>query len=173
MDSVDDTSPDTSADTSAEWTSDLRVRIDELIDTYRESLQHCLDGLSESEARLALVPSNTTLLGLLKHVTYVEGVWFDQAITGRPTTDIGIASSPAHSFRLLASDTITSVQQAHQQRCAKSRVTMAALQFDDIVVGRGRHTIWALQLQVLRELAHHTGHADILREQILAARNQI
>jgi len=32
---------------------------------------------------MQLVPSKTTLLGLLKHVTYVEGVWFDQAVTGR------------------------------------------------------------------------------------------
>jgi hypothetical protein len=43
-----------------------------------------------SEARQRLVPSQTTLLGLVKHVTYVEGIWFDQAITGRSTADIGI-----------------------------------------------------------------------------------
>ena len=36
-----------------------------------------LDALTEEEARLRLVPSKTTLLGLVKHVTYVEGVWFD------------------------------------------------------------------------------------------------
>ncbi len=65
-----------------------------------------------------LVPSKTTLLGLLKHVTYVEGVWFDQAVTGR-----------------------------------------------------GERTVWALYLQVLRELAQHAGHADILREQVLARRS--
>ena len=33
--------------------------------------------------RRRLVTSETTLLGLLKHVTYVEGEWFDQAVTGR------------------------------------------------------------------------------------------
>ena len=30
--------------------------------------------------------------------------------------------------------------------------------------------MWALLLQVLRELAQHAGHADILREQVLAQR---
>jgi hypothetical protein len=30
--------------------------------------------------------------------------------------------------------------------------------------------VWALQLQVLRELAQHAGHADILREHILDRR---
>jgi len=28
--------------------------------------------------------------------------------------------------------------------------------------------VWALYLQVVRELAQHAGHADILREQVLA-----
>jgi len=44
------------------------------------------------------VPSKTTLLGLLKHVTYVEGVWFDQAISGRSYAEIGISSTPDRSL---------------------------------------------------------------------------
>ena len=47
---------------------------------------------------------------------------------------------------------------------------MAALSLDDVVDGRGHRLVWALQLQVLRELAQHAGHADILREQILDRR---
>ena len=54
------------------WLVDLRVRVDQLLDLYRESLQHCMDGLSESEVRLRLVPSQTTVLGLVKHITYIE-----------------------------------------------------------------------------------------------------
>ncbi len=156
--------------TPAAWLIDLRVRMDQLLDVYRDSLQHCMDGLTESEVRLRLVPSQTTLLGLVKHVTYVEGVWFDQAITGQTTADIGIASSPAESFRLRASDSVASVQLAHQERCHQSRRTMAELELDTVVDGRGQNAVWALLLQVLRELAQHAGHADILREQILAAR---
>ena len=44
-----------------------------------------------------------------------------------------------------------------------------ALELEAVVLGRGERTVWALYLQVLRELAQHAGHADILREQILAA----
>jgi hypothetical protein len=47
---------------------------------------------------------------------------------------------------------------------------MDELALDLVVDGRGERPVWALQLQVLRELAQHTGHADILREQLLAAR---
>jgi len=157
-------------DASAHWGDDLRHRIDELIDGYRASLHDCLDGLSEEEARMRLVPSNTTLLGLVKHVTFVEGVWFDQAITGRTTAAIGIATTPARSFTLRKSDSISSVQAEYRRRCERSRRTMAALEPDAIVDGRGARPVWALQLQVLRELAQHTGHADILREQILGRR---
>ena len=154
------------------WTADLRLRLDELIDVYRTSLHDSLDGLSEQEARLRLVPSKTTLLGLVKHVTYVEGVWFDQAVTGRSSAEIGIPTTPNRSFILTNGDTIASVQAAHRQRCEQSRQTMAALALDDVVDGRGHRLVWALQLQVLRELAQHTGHADILREQILDRRIQ-
>lgn len=157
-------------DSSDNWANDLRHRIDELIDEYRASLHDCLDGLSEEEARMSLVPSKTTLLGLVKHVTFVEGVWFDQAVTGRTYGAIGIATTPERSFTLRRSDTISSVQAEYRRRCERSRRTMAALEPDDLVDGRGARPVWALQLQVLRELAQHTGHADILREQILVRR---
>jgi hypothetical protein len=157
-------------DLSAHWASDLRRRIDELIDEYRTSLHDCLDGLSEEEARMSLVPSKTTLLGLVKHVTFVEGVWFDQTVTGRTYAAIGIATTPERSFTLRKSDTISSVQAEYRRRCERSRRTMAELEPDDMVDGRGARPVWALQLQVLRELAQHAGHADILREQILERR---
>ncbi|MBN9620403.1 MAG: DUF664 domain-containing protein [Actinobacteria bacterium] len=151
------------------WVADLRCRFDDLLDDYRATLHDSLDGMTEQQARLRLVPSKTTLLGLLKHVTYVEGVWFDQAVTGRSYREIGIASTPDRSFTLTSSDSIASIRQAHQERCAASRQTMARLALDDFVDGRGTRTVWALYLQVLRELAQHAGHADILREQLLAA----
>lgn len=72
-------------------TVDLRSRLDELIDDYRASLHDSLEGLSEAESRLRLVSSKTTLLGLVKHV---EGVWFDQAVSGRSYADIGIPTTP-------------------------------------------------------------------------------
>lgn len=152
------------------WTTELASRLDELIDGYRSGLRDSLEGLTEQEARLRLVPSKTTLLGLLKHVTYVEGVWFEQAVTGASYRQIGIATTPDRSFDLDRSDTIASVREAHQRRCVASRETMAQLAMGDTVAGRGDHAVWALQLQVLRELAQHSGHADILREQVLAQR---
>ena len=152
------------------WTADLRHRMDELLDEYRDALRASLDGLTELEARRRLVPSKTTLLGVVKHVTYVEGVWFDQAVSGRTAKAVGIATSPDRSFTLTKTDTIASILAAHRERCDRSRAAMSALALDDVVDGRGERVVWALYLQVLRELAQHAGHADILREQLLAAR---
>ncbi|MEP6649764.1 MAG: DUF664 domain-containing protein [Lapillicoccus sp.] len=127
-------------------------------------------GLTEEQARMRLVPSKTTLLGLLKHVTYVEGVWFDQAFTGRTYAEIGIADTPDTSFTVTASDSIESVRATYADRVKGSRRALSDVALRDTVTGRGGHTVWALSLQVLRELAQHAGHADILREQILDRR---
>jgi hypothetical protein len=153
------------------WTIDLRTRLDELVEGYRRSLLESLDGLTEDEARERLLPSKTTLLGLVKHVTFVEGVWFDQAISGRSYRAIGIPSTPDRSFDVRASDTIATVQAAYRERCEASRRAMDELALDLVVDGRGERPVWALHVQVLRELAQHAGHADILRELILARRS--
>lgn len=153
-----------------QWTVDQCGRVEELIDEYRTALHDCLDGLTEEEARRRLVPSRTTLLGLVKHAAFVEGVWFDQAVTGRSPAEIGIARTVDGSFTLRRDDTIASVRAAYRQRWEVSRRNLAGRDGGDVVEGRGPRPVWALRLQVLRELAQHAGHADILREQLLAGR---
>jgi Protein of unknown function (DUF664) len=152
------------------WTAAHRQRVDEIVDEYRVVLHDSLNDLTEEEVRRRLVPSKTTLLGLVKHATFVEGVWFDQAVTGRSYAEIGIAGTVDGSFTLRKGDTIATVQAAYRKRWETSRRNLASLRNDDIVNGRGARPVWAVQLQVLRELAQHAGHAEILREQILASR---
>ncbi len=113
--------------------NDARTQFEAFVEEYRSALESSLDGLTDEQARSRLVPSATTLLGLLKHVTWMQRVWFEECIGGRSRLELGLVHSPEESFHLADDDTVTSVN-----------------------------------LQVLRELAHHCGHADILREQILA-----
>jgi hypothetical protein len=155
----------------ADWTTDLRLRLDALLDEHRAMLRGSLDGLSEEEARRSLVPSRTTLLGLVKHVTYVEKVWFNQALTGRSLAELGAPSTPDRSFMLRKTDTVASVRAAYDDACADSRRLVADLALSDEVTGRGQRAVWAIYAHMLRELAQHCGHADILREQVLAARS--
>lgn len=144
----------------------LRTQLDALLDEHRTMLHDSLDGLSEAEARRSLVTSRTTLLGLVKHATFVERVWFDEAVTRRSRAEIGIASTPDESFVLDPEDTVAGIRQAYREACAASRRATAPLDLDDLVLGN-RHGPLPLRwiyLHVLRELAQHCGHADILRE---------
>ena len=149
----------------------LRAQFDVYIDEHRVALRACLDGLTEEQARRSLVPSRTTLLGLVKHATFVEKVWFDEGVTGRSRAEIGIPATPDESFVLDDGDTVASVQEAHRGACEASRRAVADLGLDDVITGNRRGPLplrWVL-LHVLRELAQHCGHAEILREQVLAA----
>lgn len=152
------------------WADELANRLEELVDEHRTMLHDSLDGLSEDEARSSLVPSRTTLLGLVKHATYVEKVWCDQAVTGRTEKQLGVASSPGRSFVLRRQDTVDSIRAAHRQACRESREILGGLAPEAVVRGRGERVVWAIKAHLLRELAQHCGHADILREQVLAAR---
>jgi hypothetical protein len=146
-----------------------RHLLEVFVDEHRAALRATLDGLTEEQARRSLVPSRTTLLGLLKHATFVEQVWFDEAVTCRSRAEIGISATPDESFVLGDDDTVASVVAAHEAACAASRAAVADLGVDDLLLGNRRGPLplrWVL-LHVLRELAQHCGHADILREQVL------
>lgn len=89
-----------------------RVQFEAFLNEHRSMLNSCLNGLGEEQARRSLMPSRTTLLGLVKHATFVEKVWFDEAITCRSRAEIGIPATPDESFILDDQDTIAAVQQA-------------------------------------------------------------
>jgi hypothetical protein len=146
-----------------------KAQFEVFLDEHRGALNRCLDGLTEEQARRSLVPSRTTLLGLVKHATFVEKVWFDEAVTCRSRAEIGIPATPDESFILDDDDTIASIQAAHREACEASRRATSSLRLDDVVHGnrRGPLPLRWVYLHMLRELAQHCGHADILREQLL------
>jgi hypothetical protein len=151
---------------------DERTQLDAFVEEYRSAVELTLDGLTEEQARRRLVPSATTLLGLLKHVTWMQRVWFEECVGGASRRELGLVQSVDESFRLGDDDTVASIIAAHRDACATARAAVADLSMNDVVTGHraGPRTLHWVYLQVLRELAHHCGHADILREQVLAGR---
>lgn len=67
----------------------LQAQFEAFLDEHRNALTDCLNGLTEEQARRSLAPSRTTLLGPVKHATFVEKAWFDEAITCRPRAENG------------------------------------------------------------------------------------
>jgi hypothetical protein len=149
---------------------DERTQLDAFVEEYRRALEATVDGLTEEQVRRRLVPSATTLLGLLKHITWMQRVWFEECVGGTPRRELGLVATPDESFRLDDDDTIASVVAAHGDACATARAVVAGLPLEIVVTGHrtGPRTLRWVHLQVLRELAHHCGHADVLREQVLA-----
>ncbi|MEU9448714.1 DinB family protein [Streptomyces sp. NPDC048277] len=146
-----------------------RTQLDAFVEEYRSALDATLDGLTEEQARCRLVPSATTLLGLVKHVTWMQRIWFEECVGGTSRRELGLVEIADDSFRLADDDTVASVTAAHREACATARAVVADLPLDVVVTGHrsGPRTLRWVYLQVLRELAHHCGHADILREQLV------
>lgn len=150
------------------------TQISTFIEQHRSMLAARLDGLTEEEARRRLVPSKTTLLGLVKHAAFVERVWFGEAVTGASRAELGIPNTPDESFGLQESDTIESVLADYAVAVEQSRRAVAGMDGDTVLPGnrRGPLPLRWVQQHMLRELAQHCGHADILRELVLAARSR-
>lgn len=149
--------------------SDERTLLDTFLDEHRREASGILDGLDESQVRERLVVSDTTLLGLAKHLIYVEKVWFVEAITGVYRTELGLPAKAPESFLLTPTDTIDSIRDGYLAACEASRSAVASMALDDIVSGnwRGEMTLRWIMVHCIRETAQHVGHAEILREQLL------
>ncbi|QII09175.1 DinB family protein [Rhodococcoides fascians A25f] len=149
--------------------ADERTQLDAFVEEYRSDLGVVLDGLTEEQACRRLVPSATTLLGLVKHVTWMQRVWFEECIGGTSRLELGLVQSPEESFRLDSADTVSTVMESYRVACESARAAVEDCSLDAVVTGHraGPRTVRWVYLQVLRELAHHCGHADILREQVL------
>src|SRR6185437_9820861 len=104
---------------------DERTQFEVFVEEYRSAIERTLDGLTEEQARCRLVPSATTLLGLLKHVTWMQRVWFEECIGGRPRMELGLVHSPEESFQLADDDTIAAVTAAHRAACTTARAAVA------------------------------------------------
>ena len=155
------------ADSSFTTRQDLDARLDQ----HRRLILSSLDGLSEQQARATPVAGRPSLLGVVRHTAYVEGVWFGEAITGRPRADLGLPVATANSWKTRKTDSIASVTDLCERISEHSRSNLADLDLDDVVTGRSPRTVLSLYTHVLVELAWNTGQLDILRPLAESIRN--
>jgi hypothetical protein len=151
-------------------TSTEREQVEAFVHDNRLEIVALLDGLSEEQARQRLVPSITTLLGLVKHAIFVEKVWFHVSLGGQTRAELGLPDHPHESFVLDDTDTIESVLAGYRQAWAEADAIAAAYDLDDLARHnrRGPLSLRWIYVHLVEELARHAGHGDILREQVLA-----
>ncbi len=138
------------------------------LDDYRAIVIWKLEGLSEKDARRPVVPSGTNLLGVVKHLAFVERWWF-QAVLGQgdpvfPWSD----DDPDADWRIDGEDSIESVTSLYAAECAKSRRVQDSFSDGAALVPfrDGETSARGVIVHMLEETARHAGHMDIIREQI-------
>jgi hypothetical protein len=150
-------------------TAGERELLDGFLAYHRQVIRGKLRGLSEEDARRPLVPSATTLIGLVKHAAAVERNWFQHYLAGRAREEIrGNARGDAASWDVGPDETIAGVVAEFDEACAESRRIAAGFALDHAVPQDrlGPVSVRWIYVHMIRELARHAGHADILREQI-------
>lgn len=149
------------------FTAAEREVLEGILDVQRQEIVGLLDDLDEDQARARLVPSLTTVLGLVKHATFVERVWFHSRVAGVPRSLVNLPESVDESFTLAASDTVPSVRQAFLDACEHSRSVAADHDLDEQFDWHsGKVNLRFIYGHMIAELARHAGHGDILREQL-------
>ena len=139
------------------------------LDHYRQTLLDVCDGLSEDQLRRAMVPSGTSLLGIVKHLAYVERGWFQENVGNERFEYPFDVDDPEADFRIEAGETAEDIFDLYRQACARSRQALEAASLDDMVENPDRSADYNVRwvvVHMIEETARHVGHADIIREQL-------
>ena len=120
-------------------------------------------GLSEEQLRRRLVVSDTTLLGLVQHLTDAERYWFGYTFAGdarHADLDFDMAVAPERSAEEVIADYRAAIAESDAHLLAAAGPDALTAQ---PVADEPRTLRWVLA-HMTGETVRHAGHADILRE---------
>jgi uncharacterized damage-inducible protein DinB len=164
------TSPGPETAPEPAFDADERTMLDGWLDLHRATVARKCAGLSDEDAVRSLVPSATTVFGIVKHLLWVERGWFQRRLGGREFVDPPFSDAdPDGEFRPAPGETLGGVLAEYAEECARSRAVSSAMALDDIgAIQRDGDDVtvrWVLT-HMIEETARHNGHLDILREQL-------
>jgi hypothetical protein len=125
----------------------------------REAIIRKVEDLPLDIARSPAVPSGTSPLGLIKHLTGAELVWLEWAFLGRDPF-------PELSMEVAETDTVASCITAFRAASTQADQIWSTLHDLDAVSTRENRTLRWILVHTVEEFSRHAGHLDILREQI-------
>jgi hypothetical protein len=152
---------------------DERVLLAGFLDFHRDTLDWKCSRLADEQLRSRAVPtSNLTLLGMLRHLAYVERFWFREVWAGERFESEMFARTDDRDeeWNDLESDTGAAAYDRWRAEIERSRAVVAATDDFDAVftredTGERVSARWIL-IHMVEEYARHNGHADFLRESI-------
>jgi len=138
------------------------------LDFHRATLLWKLEGLDDEQLRRAMVPSGTSLLGLVKHLAAVEYGWFCDTF-GREAEPLPFDDDdPDADLRIRPDETTEEVLAFYGRARAAADRAIDELEVEDTGTawfGEAVTLRWVL-IHMVEETARHAGHADIIRELI-------
>jgi uncharacterized damage-inducible protein DinB len=138
------------------------------LDRHRDAVLWKLEGLGDDDLRRPMVPSGTSLLGLVKHLGSVEYGWFCETF-GRDTEPLPFdENDPDSDMRARPDETTEDVLAFYGRARAAADRAIDELDVEDTGTAWFGETVtmrWVL-IHMVEETARHAGHIDILRELI-------
>jgi hypothetical protein len=141
----------------------------------REAVLWKLEGLSDYDVRRPMTATGTNLLGLVKHLAFVELGYFGGAF-GRPVAEaqpwIDDDGEPNWDMWATADESREHVVAMYRRAWAHADTTIADLPLDAAGhvpwwrPARREVTLHQVLVHVVAETHRHAGHADIVRELI-------
>ena len=120
-----------------------------------------------------MVPSLSTLGGIIKHLAKVEDIWFQNRLLGRdmpePWASAPLAENRDWDFESALQDSPESIKDLYIAACARSRDAIAGITNLDLHSsgvnkdGENWNLRWIL-VHMIEETAQHAGHMNILKE---------
>ena len=151
-----------------------RPMLQAFLDWHRATLLYKCAGLTgEQLAERPVPPSALSLLGLVRHMTKVERVWFRQRFAGEPV-DNPFGEDKTADFERgdPARAAADYARLTEEFKLADAAVANASL--DDVFVHNGETmSLRLIYLHMIEEYARHLGHADLLRERIDGATGEL
>ena len=150
---------------------DERLQLDAWLDFYRATLLIKCDGLNVAQLKTRPVATSMlSLLGIVRHMTFVEQVWFETTFAGTDTVDYYKTEGDRDAdFKDLDSDAAETVFDLYQEVISVSKGLVADHSLDEHSTkprrGRDSDLRW-IYLHLIEEYARHCGHADLIRELI-------
>ncbi|HEV8564846.1 MAG TPA: DinB family protein [Actinomycetota bacterium] len=148
--------------------ADERTMLTTFLDYERTVFLRKVGGLEEDDLRRVMTSSGLTLLGMLKHLGFVERLWFRVTFAGE---DVPLAWSEEDrdaDWHPEPHERAPGLLTFYEGEVAESRRIVDGASLDDMAAdprAEGATLRWIL-FHMLEEYARHLGHADLMREGI-------
>jgi uncharacterized damage-inducible protein DinB len=140
------------------------------LDFYRTTLLHKCAGLSPDQlATRSAPPSNLSLLGLIRHLTKVERIWFRiHFAAGEPAEPVFAPELGKDAdFDLIDPSRAQAEYEGLIAEWRLSDEAAAGRSLDERFTFSGEEsTLRMIYLHLIGEYARHCGHADLIREHL-------